>query len=54
MYQPTINRKYYKNKAKRDKLRQVQQLHEEGKSVYDIAEETGLTEYEVMKKLGLT
>lgn len=54
MYQPTINRKYYKNKLKNEKLRQVQRLHEEGKSVYDIATETGLSEYEVMRKLGLT
>ncbi len=54
MYQPTINRKYYRNKEKNEKLWQVQRLHEEGKNVYDIAEETGLSEFEVMKKLGLT
>lgn len=54
MYQPTINRKYYQNKAKKEKLSQVQMLHEKGLSTYEIAETTGLTEHEVMKRLGLT
>ncbi len=55
MYQPTINRKYYRNKEKRlekaRKLAEARQAYKDGKSIYEISDMTGLTEAELVKEL---
>ena len=57
MYQATINKKYYRNKKKnqerQEKLSLARKMCAEGKTIYEIMEKTGLTEYEIVSELGI-
>lgn len=57
MYQAKVNKKYYKNKKKnqerQEKLSLAKKLSGEGKTTYEIMEQTGLTEYEIVSSLGM-
>lgn len=55
MYIATINRKYYRNKAKRleeaRKLEEARQAYKDGKSICEISDLTGLSEYMLVQAL---
>ncbi|MCI8507532.1 MAG: hypothetical protein HFJ06_03055 [Lachnospiraceae bacterium] len=53
MYAPTVNKRYFYLKRKREKENRIREKYQEGKSLYEISEEEHISEFELRKILGL-
>ena len=53
MYTPTVNKRYFYLKRKREKENRIREKYQEGKSLYEISEEEHISEFELQKILGL-